>query len=136
MLSYASLPSLNAGLNLTSAVLLTCGYALIRQNRVFGHRVCMSTAFIVSVLFLVFYLIYHFHVGTVRYHGQGLLRVTYFAILISHTMLAVLIVPMILRTLYLAIRRRFDDHRQLARWTLPLWFYVSVTGVVIYKMLY
>jgi len=109
---------------------------MIRQKNVAAHRFCMVSAFFVSVVFLVSYLTYHAHVGHVHYTGQGMMRTVYFAILLSHTLLAAVIVPLVLRTLYLALRSRFEDHRRWARWTLPLWFYVSVTGVVIYEMLY
>lgn len=133
---YSHLPALNAILNSASALFLLAGYLNIKQGRVSAHRFCMVTAFITSTIFLVSYLTYHSHVGHVPYHGQGLIRIIYFTILISHTILAVLILPMILRTFYLALQQRFVEHRAAARWTLPLWFYVSVTGVVIYEMLY
>ena len=130
------LPPVNATLNLASALLLAVGFCFIRQGKVAFHRVCMTSAFAVSVVFLVSYLTYHAKVGSVHYTGKGALRAVYFTILISHTILAVVIVPLVLRTLYLAVKSRFEDHRRWARWTLPLWFYVSVTGVVIYEMLY
>jgi putative membrane protein len=130
------LPTFNAILNSLSALFLAAGFVMIRQNKVQYHRYCMVSAFVVSTVFLASYLTYHAHVGNVRYMGQGPLRTIYFAILISHTTLAVVIVPLVLRTLYLAVKSRFEDHRRWARWTLPLWFYVSVTGVVIYEMLY
>ena len=136
MISYAALPTVNAILNATCAALLLTGYICIRNRRVDLHRLCMGSAFIVSSIFLVSYLTYHAHVGSVRYQGVGLLRTIYFTILISHTILAGLIVPLVLRTLYLALKARFNDHRQWARWTFPLWLYVSITGVVIYEMLY
>lgn len=132
----AHLPALNASLNFASALFLGVGYAFIRQGRVDLHRVCMGIAFTLSVIFLVSYLTYHAHVGNVRFLKQGWIRPVYFSILISHTILAVTIVPLVLRTLYLALNARFADHKAWARWTLPLWFYVSVTGVVIYEMLY
>ena len=131
-----SWPAFNAVLNSTSAILLALGFIMIRRNDIMKHRLCMTAAFIVSSIFLVSYLDYHAHVGNVRYQGQGILRTIYFTILISHTILAIVIVPLILRTLYLAINNRFDEHRRWAKWTLPLWFYVSVTGVVVYEMLY
>jgi len=130
------LPALNAALNLTSAVLLSMGYGFIRRGEVSRHRLCMLSAFIASTLFLVSYLTYHALAGVVHYQGQGFMRTIYFTILTTHTILAVVIVPLVLRTLYLALRNRFDTHRKWARWTLPLWLYVSVTGVVIYEMLY
>jgi uncharacterized membrane protein YozB (DUF420 family) len=135
-MTYASLPVLNATLNATSAVLLTLGFGFIRKGRVGLHRLCMGSAFVVSTLFLISYLTYHAHAGAVHFRGQGAIRGVYFAILTTHTVLAVLIVPLVLRTLYLAISSRFDAHRRWARWTLPLWLYVSITGVVIYEMLY
>ena len=130
------LPGLNAVLNGTSALLLLTGYAFIRRKRVRLHKICMGSAFGVSVLFLISYLIYHFQVGSVPFTGQGPIRALYFAILISHTVLAVLIAPLALRTLYLAWRGRFEQHVRIARWTLPLWIYVSLSGVVVYWMLY
>jgi|SRR5579871_4985963 len=130
------LPTLNAVLNSLSALFLATGFVMIKQKKVLQHRVCMVAAFVVSSVFLVSYLTYHAKVGNVRYTGQGALRTVYFTILISHTILAAVIVPLVLRTLYLAVKGRFVDHRRWARWTLPLWFYVSVTGVVIYEMLY
>ncbi len=129
-------PQINAGFNLTSALFLAAGYCFIRRKNVAYHRICMTSALAVSVVFLVSYLAYHATVGSVRYTGQGPLRTVYFTILLSHTVLAAAIVPLILRTLFLAVKARFEEHRRWARWTLPLWFYVSVTGVVIYGMLY
>ena len=130
------LPTLNAGLNFASAAFLALGYFFIRRKIISAHRFCMIMAFSVSTAFLISYLTYHARVGSVPYTGQGVLRTVYFAILTSHTILAAVIVPLVLRTLYLAVKGRFEAHRRWARWTLPLWFYVSVTGVVIYKMLY
>src|SRR5438309_4736661 len=130
------LPRVNALLNLTSALLLAGGFYFIRHRKIDFHRVCMVAAVVASIAFLVSYLIYHAHVGHVPYGGHGTLRVLYFSILLSHTVLAAVIVPLVLRTLYLAVKCRYEDHRRWARWTLPLWFYVSVTGVVIYEMLY
>jgi uncharacterized membrane protein YozB (DUF420 family) len=130
------LPALNALLNGTSAILLLTGYLLIRRRRIEAHRRVMLSALVSSSLFLASYLFYHFHVGSVRFQGQGVLRTVYFAILMSHTILAVAIVPLVLVTLTRALQQRFDKHRRLARITLPLWGYVSVTGVVIYWMLY
>ena len=129
-------PTLNAALNLTSAVLLIVGYRCIRRKAVKPHRWCMASACVTSLLFLVSYVTYHARVGSVHFAGTGWVRPLYFTILISHTILAVAIVPLVARTLYLAVSGRFDRHRTIARWTLPLWFYVSVTGVVIYGMLY
>ncbi len=130
------LPALNASLNTLCAILLLTGFVMIRQGKIVQHKTCMISALVVSVLFLVSYLYYHAQVGSVRYTGQGPIRTLYFTILISHTILAAVIVPLVLRTLYLAIQGRFLDHRRWARWTMPIWMYVSVTGVVIYEMLY
>jgi putative membrane protein len=132
----ARLPALNAVLNFSSAVFLVAGYLCIRRGRVQAHRACMGTAFTLSIFFLISYLTYHAHVGNVRFLKQGWIRPVYFGILISHTILAVVIVPLAIRTLYLALKSRFAEHRAWARWTLPIWFYVSVTGVIIYEMLY
>jgi putative membrane protein len=130
------LPALNACLNAAAALLLSLGYVLIRQGRREAHRRVMLAAVACSALFLVSYLAYHAQVGSVRFQGQGKVRTVYFTILISHTVLAALIVPLVLATLVPALRGRFERHRRLARITLPLWAYVSVTGVVIYWMLY
>ena len=131
-----SLPVVNATLNATSAVLLVLAYAAIRARKIERHRRLMLWAAATSAVFLVSYLTYHARVGSVRFTGQGPVRSLYFAILITHTILAAVIVPMVLRTLYLGLKRRDPQHRRLARWTLPLWLYVSLTGVVIYLMLY
>ncbi|MGB2589788.1 MAG: DUF420 domain-containing protein [Candidatus Acidiferrum sp.] len=128
--------ALNASLNGTSAVLLTCGYVAIRNGKKNVHRAFMLSAFTVSVAFLISYVIYHIRVGHVLFQGQGWIRPAYFALLLSHTVLAVVIVPLILITLRRAWLERFDRHRVIARWTLPLWLYVSVTGVIIYILLY
>jgi uncharacterized membrane protein YozB (DUF420 family) len=135
-MSVADLPGLNAALNATSAVLLAAGYGFIRTGRRSAHRNCMLAALLSSSLFLVSYLVYHAQVGSVPFGGRGILRAVYFAILLSHTLLAVAIVPLVLVTLVRALRERFSAHRRIARVTLPLWAYVSVTGVVIYWMLY
>jgi uncharacterized membrane protein YozB (DUF420 family) len=133
MFSHAAL---NASLNGVSAVLLACGYAAIRSGKIAVHKAFMISAFAVSSVFLGSYLLYHYRVGHVAFQGQGWIRPVYFALLISHTILAVVIVPMILVTLRRAWLEQFDRHRMIARWTLPLWFYVSVTGVVVYVMVY
>ncbi len=130
------LPHVNAILNSTSAVLLLVGYRFIRQGRINAHRNCQVAAVATSTLFLISYLTYHFHHGATKFSGQGIVRPIYFAILLTHTILAVVIVPMILLTLYRAARRDFIRHRRSARWTLPMWLYVSVTGVIVYLMLY
>jgi uncharacterized membrane protein YozB (DUF420 family) len=134
--STRDLPTLNAALNATTAVLLLTGWWLVRRGRKRAHRVVMLAAVATSALFLASYLVYHFEVGSVRFRGQGALRVVYLAILASHTVLAAAIVPLVLVTLTRALRGRFDAHRRLARVTLPLWLWVSVTGVVVYWMLY
>ena len=131
-----SLPGLNAVLNSVSAVLLVTGYLCIRNKKVTAHKTCMLSAFTTSTLFLVSYLVYHAQVGSVRFPGRGWVRPVYFTILVSHTALAVTIVPLALITLSRAVRGQFERHRSIARWTLPLWLYVNVTGVVIYWMLY
>lgn len=136
MVSLTTLPLLNAILNSLSAVLLTTGYVAIRSGRLSVHKACMLAAVTTSVLFLISYLTYHYHIGSKPFPGQGSVRVIYFIILISHTILAAAIVPMVLLTLYRAWQAQWDRHRRLARWTLPLWLYVSVTGVVIYVLLY
>lgn len=136
MIPVSSLPSVNAALNSASALLLIAGYLFIRNKRVRAHKACMLAAFTASSLFLLSYLIYHYHVGSVPFRGQGWIRTVYFAILISHTVLAVLIVPLVLITLTRALKGNFDRHRRIARWTFPLWLYVSVTGVIVYWMLY
>lgn len=130
------LPHLNAVLNSTSAVLLIAGYSFIRKGRIAAHRNCQILALITSSLFLISYLTFHYFHGSTRFPGQGIVRPVYFIILISHTILAVVIVPLILVTLYRAVRMDFARHRRIARWTLPLWLYVSVTGVIVYLMLY
>ncbi len=136
LLPLSALPILNAGLNAACALLLVTGYLCIRRRRVLAHKLCMGSAFAVSTLFLISYLTYHYHVGSVRFTGQGWIRPVYFTILISHTSLAVLILPLALVTLSRALAGRFDKHVRIARWTLPLWLYVSVTGVIVYLMLY
>jgi putative membrane protein len=128
--------ALNASLNGISAVLLTGGYLAIRNGKREVHKRFMIAAFAVSSAFLVSYLVYHYRVGHVAFTGQGWIRPVYFTLLISHTILAVVIVPLILVTLRRAWVERFDRHRAIARWTLPLWFYVSVTGVIVYVLLY
>jgi uncharacterized membrane protein YozB (DUF420 family) len=135
-MSVRDLPTLNAVLNATSALLLLWGWLLIRRGRREAHRRVMIAALCSSSLFLASYLVYHAQVGSVRFQGRGPVRTLYFAILISHTVLAVAIVPLVLVTVTRALRARFDQHRRIARVTLPLWAYVSVTGVVVYWMLY
>lgn len=133
---YAIFPVINASLNGTSAVLLVTAHSMIKRGRVALHRALMLVAIVTSTLFLISYLYYHAHVRLVHFPGQGWPRRIYFSILISHTILAAAIVPLVIITLRFALRERFDRHRAIARWTYPLWLYVSVTGVVIYFMLY
>lgn len=133
---YAVYPVIDAALNGASAVLLLVGRSYIKRGRLAAHRAVMIAALISSTLFLISYLYYHAHVGSVHFQGHGWSRPVYFSILVSHTMLAVAIVPLVIITLSRALRERFDRHRKIARWTFPLWLYVSVTGVVIYVMLY
>jgi len=133
---YAIFPVINATLNGASTVLLLTGRWLISRRRIAQHRLVMLTAFVTSTLFLISYVYYHLHVGTVRFQGTGWTRPVYFTILISHVVLAIVIVPLVLVTLTRALRERFDKHRAIARWTFPLWLYVSVTGVLVYFMLY
>ena len=133
---YAIFPVLNAALNGISALLLITGRWLISRRRIAAHRAVMISALTASTFFLISYLYYHAHVGSVPFRGQGWARPLYFTILTSHTILAATIVPLVIITLSRALRERFDRHRAIARWTFPLWLYVSVTGVVIYVMLY
>ena len=133
---YSVLPHLNAALNASSFILLSTGYYFIRRGRVIAHRICQLAALTVSILFLISYVTYHQHHGTTRFTGQGIARSVYFTILTSHTILAVVIVPFVIVTFLRAFRGDFQRHRALARWTLPMWLYVSVTGVLVYVMLY
>ena len=133
---YSVLPHLNAALNASSFILLSIGYYFIRRGRVIAHRNCQLAALTVSILFLISYVTYHQHHGTTRFTGQGIARSVYFTILTSHTILAVVIVPFVIVTFLRAFRGDFQRHRALARWTLPMWLYVSVTGVLVYVMLY
>ena len=135
-MGVADLPALNATLNATAAVLLSIGYVLIRKGRVETHRKIMLAAFATSTLFLISYLIYHAQVGSKHFPGTGTARTVYFAILITHTILAAAVPVLAGITVWRAWRRRFDRHVRIARWTLPIWLYVSVTGVVVYWMLY
>jgi uncharacterized membrane protein YozB (DUF420 family) len=133
---YAIYPTLNATLNGSSAVLLLAGRWYISQGKMAIHRAFMIAALVCSTVFLISYVYYHVHVGSVRFQGLGWARPVYFTILFTHTILAAAIVPLVIITLSRALRRRFDRHRAIARWTFPLWLYVSITGVVIYVMLY
>ncbi len=137
MSEYISyLPHLNACLNGTSAILLFSGYRFIRAGNVAAHRACQVSALVISILFLSSYLTYHFNHGTTRFQGTGLARLFYFTVLTSHTILAMVIVPLVVLTFYRAFRNDFVRHRRIARITLPLWLYVSITGVIVYLMLY
>jgi uncharacterized membrane protein YozB (DUF420 family) len=130
------LPHINACLNATSAVLLFSGYSFIRSGNVAAHRTCQVSALVVSLLFLASYLTYHYNHGSTRFQGTGLARPIYFTVLTSHTILAIVIVPLVALTFYRAFRQDFTRHRRIARLTLPLWLYVSITGVIVYLMLY
>ena len=136
MVSITDLPALNASLNFCSALLIGAGYYFVRHGKVQAHKLCMIAALGVSTLFLTSYLIYHYNAGSVRFQHPGWIRYVYFGILITHVTLAAVILPMVLRTAYLALRGRFANHIRIARWSFPLWMYVSVTGVVVYLMLY
>jgi putative membrane protein len=136
LIAIAQLPTLNAALNSLSAVFLLAGFLLIKSGNRNAHRTCMLTAFACSILFLISYLFYHYHVGSVPFKGQGWIRPVYFTILLTHTILAVTVVPLALVTLRRAWRENFVAHRRIARWTFPIWMYVSVTGVIVYWMLY
>src|SRR5678816_2038049 len=133
---YSVLPHLNATLNASSFVLLSSGYYFIRRKRVRAHRNCQVAALTASVLFLVSYIVYHAHHGTTRFTGQGIVRPIYFTILTTHTFLAAMIVPFVIITVRRALQGNFERHRRVARWTLPMWLYVSITGVIVYLMLY
>lgn len=130
------LPALNATLNGIAAVLLVVGYLLVRQKKITAHRNVMMAAFLVSSAFLASYLYYHFHYSSRPFQGTGLIRPIYFAMLLSHILLATAMVPFVLRMLWLALKNRIEAHRKLARWVWPVWMYTSVTGVLIYLMLY
>ena len=137
MADYISyLPHLNACLNGTSAILLFSGYSFIRARNVIAHRACQIAALAVSLLFLTSYLVYHYHHGATPFPGTGLVRPIYFTILTTHTILAMVIVPLVILSFYRAFRGDFIRHRRIARVTLPLWLYVSITGVIVYLMLY
>ena len=136
IISVQDLPTLNASLNLTSAVLLTAGGYFIKKRRIDAHRRCMTAALFVSVVFLTSYVIYHSYAGSVPFEGQGWIRPVYYFILVTHIILAIVILPLVLRTAYLGFKARYEKHVPIARWTFPLWLYVSVTGVLVYLMLY
>ncbi len=136
MIPLSYFPAIDATLNATSAMLLAAGFVCIRRKKVLAHKTCMLSAAATSTVFLICYLWYHAHHGVTRFRGSGAVRSLYFALLGSHTVLAAVIVPLVAITLLRALRRNFRRHREIARWALPLWFYVSVTGVLVYWMLY
>lgn len=135
-MDYSLLPTLNAILNATSGILVLLGYRNIKRSNKAVHKRFMLSAIGVSAIFFASYLFYHWQVGSVKFQGSGLIRTFYFTLLISHTILAVIIVPMVLRTAYLALKGNFAKHRKIAKWTFPIWIYVSTTGVMVYFMLY
>lgn len=130
------LPALNAILNATSGILIIIGYVMIRRKKVAAHRACMIGAVTASIIFLISYLIYHFNVGATRFVGTGWSRPFYFTVLISHTILAAMLAPFVIVTVRRALKGDFARHRKIARWTFPMWVYVSITGVIVYFMLY
>jgi uncharacterized membrane protein YozB (DUF420 family) len=132
----AALPALNASLNATSAVLLAVGWVAIRRRRIAVHRACMLSACVVSTLFLISYVVYHYAAGSRPFLGQGVIRWVYFPLLVSHIVLAAVMVPFVLTTVYRALSGNFQRHVRIARFTLPMWLYVSVTGVLVYLLLY
>ena len=136
LIPLATLPRLNAILNGASGILLITGYVFIRRRKILQHKICMLSAVACSTCFLVSYLYFHAHAGVVRFSGQGTVRPLYFTILTSHTILAAAIVPLVIITLTFALRSRFIRHKAIARWTLPIWLYVSITGVIIYWLLF
>ena len=136
MINTADLPTVNAVLNSTSAIFLLIGYRYIRAKNIARHRICMIIAFCSSILFLVSYLTYHYLAGSKYFPGTGNARTVYLAILLSHTILASLVPPLAILTLYRGLKGKYDKHRKIARWAFPIWLYVSITGVVVYWMLY
>ncbi len=135
-MDLSNLPLLNATLNALGAICLIAGYTFIRQGRIEAHKRAMISAFVFGVLFLISYLVYHYNVGSVRFQGQGAIRKIYFGVLVSHTLLAATVPFLAVITLRRALKERFTQHKAIARWTLPIWLYVSITGVVVYLMLY
>ena len=127
---------MNAALNSLSGAFLTLGFIFIKSKNIKAHKACMLAAFASSSLFLISYLVYHYQVGSVPFKGQGAMRTLYFTILLTHTILAVVVVPLVLITLWRALKENFPAHRRIARWTFPIWLYVSITGVLVYVMLY
>jgi len=136
MIGISDLATVNAGLNATAAVLIGTGFYFIKQKNIQAHKACMIAAMVVSAVFLTSYLVYHYNVGSVRFTKQGWIRGVYFPLLLTHTVLAAVVLPMILRSAFLALKGRFGKHVLIARWTFPVWMYVSVTGVIVYIMLY
>ena len=136
VMSVHDLPAVNASLNAVSGILLVCGYTLMRMKRIELHRKVMIAAFATSSLFLICYVIYHAQVGSVRFTREGFVRTLYYTILITHVMLAVAVVPLAVITLTRGLEGRYPQHRRIARWTFPIWLYVSVTGVLVYVLLY
>jgi len=136
MIDYSTLPAVNATLNATSGIFLLTGYVLIKKRQINAHRNAMLAAFASSTLFLTSYLVYHYHAGSRPFPGVGAIRLVYFAILISHVLLAIAILPLAISTLTKGLRGQYVRHKRVAKWTFPLWMYVSVTGVVVYVMLY
>ena len=135
-MTIADLPAVNASLNGLSTIFIVTGWLFVRRNYTKQHIISMCSALLTSTLFLICYLVYHFHVGATRFTAEGLVRPIYYTLLLTHVVLAIAIVPLIFATVIPALRARYDRHRRIARWTLPIWLYVSVTGVVIYMMLY
>ncbi|MEO5803805.1 MAG: DUF420 domain-containing protein [Verrucomicrobiota bacterium] len=135
-MTLSDLPPINAGLNSLSTVFLTLGYIFIRRKKIAAHRNCMIAAFCTSTIFLICYLVYHYNAGRTTFKDPQWFRPFYLGLLLTHTVLAVVIVPMILMTLNRAMKARYELHKKIARWTWPLWMYVSVTGVLIYFLLY
>lgn len=136
MISVHDLPAVNASLNALSGVLLLCGYVLVRARRIAAHRAVMIAAFVASSLFLICYVVYHAQVGSVPFPRQGFVRPLYFTILITHVLLAATVPPLAIVTLTRGLKGRYPQHRRIARWTFPIWMYVSVTGVLVYVLLY
>jgi uncharacterized membrane protein YozB (DUF420 family) len=135
-LTASDLPAVNATLNALAGILLLAGYLFIRTGRVKLHRRCMIAAFVASALFLVSYLTYHAQVGSVRFTRVGVVRPVYFSVLITHVLLAAAVLPLAILTLSRGLKARYREHRKIARWTLPIWLYVSLTGVLVYVLLY
>ena len=136
MFAVSDLATVNAALNATSAILIAGGVYFIKRKNIAAHKACMIAALATSTLFLTSYLIYHYNVGSVRFTKSGWIRDVYFPLLISHTVLAAVVLPLVLRTAFLAFKGRFSRHMRIAKWAFPTWMYVSVTGVVVYLMLY